>query len=166
MTKNWNYSFLFFKFHSFIESSVVRTLRQIFLWEIINSNFSYQCIVLIIAMVIIVIHLIVWITICFTNSISSSFFCQCCSTKLKTNIVFSNLTYSFLFLYYIRTVIYLKMHMDLYILLLKLLGFIGGFFISISQFLIRFYLNGSYFTLFITLLYIWWWLACFNGVQQ
>ena len=42
------------------------------------------------------------------------------------------------------------MHIDLNVLLLKLLGFIGGFLISISQFLIRFLLNGPYFTLFIT----------------
>ena len=102
-------------------------------------------------MVIIVIHLIVWITICFTNSISSSvFFANVVVPNLRQIFVFSNLTYSFLFLYYVRTVIYLKMHIDLYVLLLKLLGFIGGFLISISQFLIRFFLNGPYFTLFIT----------------
>ena len=48
-------------------------------------------------------------------------------------------------------VIYLKMHVDLYVLLLKLLGFIGGFLICISQFLIRFFLNRPSFTLLITL---------------
>ena len=103
-------------------------------------------------MVIIVIHLIVRIKICFTNSISSSFvfFGNVVVPNLRRIFVFSNLTYNFLFLYYVRTVIYLKMHIDLYVLLLKLLGFIGGFLISISQFLIRFFLNGPYFTLFIT----------------
>ena len=102
-------------------------------------------------MVIIVIHLIVWFTVCFTNSISSSFFfANVLVPNLRQIFVFSNLAYSFLFLYYVTTVIYLKMHIDLCVLLSKLLGFIGGFLISISPFLIRFFLNGPCFTLFIT----------------
>ena len=41
------------------------------------------------------------------------------------------------------------MNIDFYVVLLGLLEFIGGFLISIPQFLIRLFLNGPYFTLFI-----------------
>ena len=98
----------------------------------------------------IAIHFIDWITICFINFVICLLLCQC-HTKHETDIVFSNLKNNTFFLYYLRTFIFLTMNIDFYVVLLGLLGFIGGFLISIPQFLIRLFLNGPYFTLFLSL---------------
>ena len=69
-----------------------------------------------------------------------------CQTTLTT------LIFTFLFLYYLETFILGCLYF--YVLLLALLGFMGGILFGASPVPLKFFLNGSCFTLFIRVYFI------------
>ena len=74
--------------------------------------------------------------------------------KHKRNIIFPSLIYEFLFLYKVEIVIFFRSHIFYYDLLSTLLGFMGGISDSIFIALLKLFVSGPYFTVFIKFYYM------------